>query len=85
MTDSLGLKTIGNPGEMVCSIVKPASSSACCWASAPAKVTGAVAPAIGAGSTFVGNSRFADWVKADELPLSKLSGLIGDTEVAKLG
>ena len=37
--------TKGEPGRTSCARTSPASASACCWASAPASVTGAMAPA----------------------------------------
>ncbi len=37
--------TNGEPARAVCATTSPASASACCCASAPASVTGAIAPA----------------------------------------
>ena len=44
----------GAPGLMICTNVMPASASAFCWASAPASVIGAIAPASVNGVTTIG-------------------------------
>jgi len=46
--------THGQPGRSICKNANTANASAHCWASAPAKVTGLIAPAKVNGVTTVG-------------------------------
>ena len=66
--------TTGAPGRVICASVRPASASACASVSAPAIVTGAIAPASVNGVMIVGWPAAAKSIIPSDIGMSSCSG-----------
>jgi len=73
------------PGRAQATITKLARTSACCWARQPAIVIGPVAPSDGQGSEWKGAPDRATATMAPATLSVKVSGLTGDTLIARVG